>query len=246
MSDLVGENLNHSFGRGPSRTVVLIDVTLEVQRGEFVLLMGPSGSGKSTLLSILSSLSRPNGGRVVALGQDLAALSENGREKFRLRQCGFVFQQANLFPSLTAREQLEMVIRWSEGASKAEASRRVGDVLAELGLADKGDLLPGALSGGEKGRVAVARALIKRPALCFADEPTAALDWGTGRHVVEVLRRSAHCDNTLVLVVSHDPRIIPYADRIFSLNEGRLTEGPFAAQQAPLQTGPETITEASS
>jgi putative ABC transport system ATP-binding protein len=236
--DLVGQNLNQTFGQGPSRTSVLIDVNVELRRGEFTLLMGPSGSGKSTLLAILSSLARPSSGRVLALGRDLGALSEGAREQFRLRHCGFVFQQANLFPSLTAREQLEMVIRWGERASKEKAARRVGDMLAELGLDGKGDLMPAQLSGGEKGRVAVARALIKRPALCFADEPTAALDWGTGRHVVEVLRRAAHGDNTLVLVVSHDPRIIPFADRVFSLSEGRLSEGPPVA--------PEPIRETSS
>src|SRR5207244_860560 len=147
VSDLVGENLNHGFGRGASRSVVLVDVSLELQRGALVLLMGPSGSGKSTLLAILSGLSRPNGGRVLALGHDLWALSEGAREQFRLRYFGFVFQHANLFPSLTAREQLEMVIRWGEGASRSEASRRVSSALADLGLADKGNLKPAELSG---------------------------------------------------------------------------------------------------
>jgi putative ABC transport system ATP-binding protein len=224
MAVLVAEQLSRSFGQGPTRTTVLREVSLELRRGEFVLLMGPSGSGKSTLLALLSGLARPDTGRVLALGQDLWALTEKQRERFRLRHCGFIFQGYNLFPSLSAREQLEMVLRWGEAATPAEASRRVDEMLEELGLAEKGDLRPAQLSGGEKQRVAVARALVKNPELCFADEPTSALDWTSGKHVVQMLQTTTHRHNTLMFVVAHDTRLIPYADRVFHLDDGQLIE----------------------
>jgi putative ABC transport system ATP-binding protein len=226
MTVLVAEQLSRSFGQGTTRTVVLRDVSIELVRGEIVLLMGPSGSGKSTLLALLSGLAKPDTGRVLALGQDLWQLTEKQRERFRLRHCGFIFQGYNLFPSLSACEQLEMVLRWGEGASQADASRRVQEILAELGLAEKGHLRPGQLSGGEKQRVAVARALVKNPELCFADEPTSALDWTSGKQVVQMLQQAAHRHNTLMFVVAHDTRLIPYADRVFHLDDGQLIEAP--------------------
>src|SRR5262249_9505181 len=152
------------------------------------LLMGPSGSGKSTLLAALSGLLRPDSGRVLALDQDLWALSDKQRERFRRRYCGFIFQGYNLFPALTARQQLEMVLRWGNGLSSREAHRRTNTMLGLLGLSKKADLRPNQLSGGEKQRVAIGRALIKEPSLVFADEPTAALDWKHGEQVIELLR----------------------------------------------------------
>ena len=143
------------------------------------LLMGPSGSGKSTLLAVLSGLLHPDTGQVTALGQDLWAMTDKERERFRLEHCGFIFQGYNLFAALTARQQLEMVLRWGESASARDARRRADDMLELLGLAKKGNLRPAELSGGEKQRVAIGRALIKNPKFCFADEPTSALDWNT-------------------------------------------------------------------
>lgn len=224
MHCLVAENLRRGFGARSERTEVLRGVSLKLSRGQVVLLMGPSGSGKSTLLALLSGLARPDEGRVEALGVDLWSLSDKQRERFRLAHFGFIFQGYNLFPSLTAREQLEMVIRWGEGASASVAQRRVADVLGSLELGEKGNLRPGQLSGGEKQRVAVARALIKQPEVCFADEPTAALDWGVGRQVVELLRDAAHRNNTLMFIVAHDKRLIRYADQVFYLNEGQLSQ----------------------
>src|SRR5439155_20386833 len=144
------------------------------QSGEIVLLMGPSGSGKSTLLAILSGLLRPDSGQVQALNQYLWTMSDKQRERFRLEHFGFIFQGYNLFAALTARQQLEMVVRWGEGASAREARRRAEEMLALLGLARKAHLRPAELSGGEKQRVAIGRALIKNPNFCFADEPTSA------------------------------------------------------------------------
>src|SRR5262245_57649338 len=224
MAALVAEQVSRSFGQGRMRTTVLREVSLDLDRGEFVLLMGPSGSGKSTLLALLSGLAKPDTGHVRALGEDLWAMTERQRERFRLRHCGFIFQGYNLFPSLTAREQLEMVLRWGEGVSPRAANQRVEAMLDELGLGEKGDLRPAQLSGGEKQRVAVARALVKNPELCFADEPTSALDWTSGKQVVQMLQQATHRHDTLMFVVAHDTRLIPYADRVFHLDDGQLVE----------------------
>jgi putative ABC transport system ATP-binding protein len=206
------------------KATALNDVSLELYAGQISLLMGPSGSGKSTLLAVLSGLLHPDTGKVTALGQDLWAMSERERERFRLKHCGFIFQGYNLFGALTARQQLEMVLRWGEGASASEAARRADEMLGLLGLAKKGHLRPTELSGGEKQRVAIGRALVKEPTFCFADEPTSALDWHHGEEVIEMLRSAAHERGATVLIVAHDARIIPYADRVFGLEDGVLHE----------------------
>jgi putative ABC transport system ATP-binding protein len=217
-----GSRLVRTFGQGEMKTVALDDVSLEIQRGQLALLMGPSGSGKSTLLAVLSGLLRPDGGQVLSLGHDLWTMSDAQREDFRLRHCGFIFQGYNLFPALTARQQLEMVMRWGEGATPREARRRSEEMLSLLGLGRKAHLRPTELSGGEKQRVAIGRSLVKDPEFCFADEPTSALDWAHGEQVIELLRTAAHERGATVLVVAHDSRIIPYADHVFQLEDGRL------------------------
>jgi putative ABC transport system ATP-binding protein len=218
----VGQELTLTFGVGSSRVTVLDDVSLDVRRGEITLLMGPSGSGKSTLLAVLSGLMRPTSGTVSALGNDLWAMSDWEREEFRRKYCGFIFQGYDLFPALTARQQVEMILRWGESAKSGVARKRCLETLAMLGLTDKPDRRPGQLSGGEKQRVAIARALVKRPEFCFADEPTAALDWENGRRVIELLRSAAHVGGAMVLIVAHDPRITPFADRVFYMENGRV------------------------
>jgi putative ABC transport system ATP-binding protein len=236
---LTGSRLTHSFGRADQRVVALNDVSLELFAGRITLLMGPSGSGKSTLLSVLSGLQRPEAGQVTALGTDLWRLSDREREQFRLRHFGFLFQGYNLFPALTARQQLELVLRWGKGASGRGARKQAAEMLDLLGLARRAHLRPAELSGGEKQRVAFGRALIKRPALCFADEPTSALDWAHGEQVVELLRSAAHDQGATILVVSHDARLVPYADQVLHLNDGSLQE--------PVAKGPghELVREAS-
>lgn len=219
---LRAEHLSRSFGDGSMRTLAVDDVSLEIASGEVALLMGPSGSGKSTLLAILSGLLQPDAGRVISLGHDLWSLSEAQREAFRLHYCGFIFQGYNLFAALTARQQLEMIARWGEGASARDARRRADEILSLLGLARRAHLRPIELSGGEKQRVAIGRALIKNPRLMFADEPTSALDWAHGEQVIELLRAAAHDRGTSVLIVAHDARIIPFADHVFYLEDGRL------------------------
>ena len=202
----------------------LDDVSLELHAGEVLLLMGPSGSGKSTLLAILAGLLPPSSGRVLALGQELWTMSDRQRHEFRLRHCGFVFQGFNLFPAMSALQQLEIVLRLGELTMPDEARRRAQELLDAFGIGGKAQLRPEQMSGGEKQRLAVARALIKNPTLFFADEPTASLDWARGREVVEQLQEAAHERQAAVFMVSHDPRLRSCADRVYELEDGRLRE----------------------
>jgi putative ABC transport system ATP-binding protein len=218
-----GLNLTRIFG-AEIKTTALREASLDLYRGQMALVMGPSGSGKSTLLAALSGLMRPDSGQVVVLGEDLWQLSDHDRKRFRLLHCGFIFQGYNLFPALTARQQLEMVLRWGKGASRREARLRAEEMLNVLGLGRKTHLRPGQLSGGEQQRVAIGRALVKGATLCFADEPTGALDWGHGQQVIELLRYAAHESGATILVVGHDARIIPFADRVFHMEDGCLAE----------------------
>jgi putative ABC transport system ATP-binding protein len=221
---LRARGLTRTFGRGDTSTIALNHVSMNLNRGEFALLMGPSGSGKSTLLAVISGLLHPDCGQVIALEEDLWGLTEQQREDFRRRHCGFIFQGYNLFPALNARQQLEIVLRWGQGTSKREARQRADEMLSLLGLAKKARLRPAQLSGGEKQRVAIGRALIKDPVFCFADEPTSALDWAHGEQVIELLRSASRERGTTVLVVAHDARIVPYVDRVLHLEDGCLAE----------------------
>src|SRR6516225_2532877 len=162
-ASLRGLSLTRTFGHGTAQTTALRDVSVELQAGQVGLLVGPSGSGKSTLLAVLSGLLRPDRGEVLTQGVGLWQLSDRVRKEFRRRHFGFIFQGCNLFPALTARQQLEMVLRWGEGASMAEARRRTTEMLGLLGLARKQHLRPAEMSGGEKQRVAIGRALVKNP-----------------------------------------------------------------------------------
>lgn len=225
-SVLAGSDLVRSFGSGGTRAFALKGVSVDFNPGELNLLMGPSGSGKSTLLAVLSGLLRPDTGVVGALGQDVWQMSETAMERFRLRHCSYIFQGYNLFPALTAREQLEIVLKWGEGCSSREARQRADRVLGQLGLSNKAHLRPAELSGGEKQRVAIGRALVKNPTLVFADEPTSALDWENGQQVIRLLTETARERGAMVLVVTHDPRLTPFADRVFELADGQLQAEP--------------------
>jgi putative ABC transport system ATP-binding protein len=219
----VGSGLTRSFGSGGTKSFALKGVNVEFRQGELNLLMGPSGSGKSTLLAVLSGLLRPDSGAVGAMGQDVWGMSDDEMEGFRLRHCSYIFQGYNLFPALTAREQLEIVLKWGEGCSSRDARKRADHVLTQLGMANKAHLRPSQLSGGEKQRVAIGRALVKNPTFVFADEPTAALDWENGQQVIRLLTENARERGAMVLVVTHDPRLIPFADRVFELADGQLS-----------------------
>ena len=219
---LAGSDLLRAFGSGDSKAYALQGVSVNLYPRELNLLMGPSGSGKSTLLAVLSGLLRPCAGSVTAMGQDMWRMTEQEMERFRLRHCSYIFQGYNLFPALTAREQLEIVLRWGEGCSQRESRKRADHVLGQLGMANKAHLRPAQLSGGEKQRVAIGRALVKNPSFVFADEPTSALDWENGQQVIQLLTESAKLRGAMVLVVTHDPRLEPFADRALELADGRL------------------------
>jgi putative ABC transport system ATP-binding protein len=234
---LEGVGLLRSFGSGESKTFAIQNVSLGMDRSQMNLLMGPSGSGKSTLLAVLSALLRPDGGQVRALGQDVWRMSERELEQFRLRHCSYVFQGYNLFPALTARQQLEIVLKWGEGCGAREAKMRAEKVLGQLGLAKKMQLRPAQLSGGEKQRVAIGRALVKNPSFVFADEPTSALDWENGQQVIELLNGVARQQSATVLVVTHDPRLLPYADRVFEMADGKLSSADGCVELAPAPHG---------
>jgi putative ABC transport system ATP-binding protein len=225
-SVLEASGLVRAFADGGAARKVLDGVRLALHGSELVLLMGPSGSGKSTLLAALGGLMRPDAGRVRVLGEDLWGVPERAREDLRRRHFGFIFQGYHLFPALTAVQQLELVLRWGDGVSAREARKRSEQVLGLLGLGRKMHLRPAQLSGGEKQRVAIGRALVKRPRIVFADEPTSALDWTRGEEVVSLLRAAAHDRGAAVVVVSHDDRLTAYAHRILHLHEGHLSEQP--------------------
>jgi putative ABC transport system ATP-binding protein len=218
---LQARNVRKSFVSGRIESTVLHDLTLDVRAGELTLISGPSGCGKSTLLAILSGLQPADTGQVHALGHELSGLSMRALEHFRLQHTGFVFQGFNLFPALSALEQVELPLSYM-GLAKSVARQRAIDSLEEVGLGPRMQLRPAELSGGEKQRVAIARALAKQPELLFADEPTSALDAANGQIVIDILHRIARVHGTTVLCVSHDPRLVGHADRVLAMEDGRI------------------------
>jgi putative ABC transport system ATP-binding protein len=212
------------YGSGATAVHALRDVSLEVARGEVLLMMGPSGSGKTTLLSIMGGILRPSAGSVRVGGIELAGLAERELPRVRRDHIGFVFQGFNLFPALTALENVGLALD-VRGVSHAEGADRARAALRDVGLEGKAHTHPADLSGGQKQRVAIARALVSDPAIVLADEPTAALDSTSGRGVLELLRDLAHRRERAVVIVTHDARAVHYADRIVSIEDGRLREG---------------------
>jgi putative ABC transport system ATP-binding protein len=208
------------FKSGKSFVEVLKGVDFDARHGDLTMVMGPSGSGKSTLIAALSGLLKPEGGRVDTLDvDDLWKLPSGKIDRFRLAHCGFIFQGFNLFPALTALQQVEVVLKF-QGLSKAAATRRATEALEEVGLGPRLHQRPSALSGGEKQRVAIARALAKDPQILFADEPTSALDGENGQVVIRLLRRAATEHGAAVICVTHDPRLEEWADRVIKIEDG--------------------------
>lgn len=205
---------------------VLKGIDLSVRKGDIHLLMGPSGSGKTTLLSILAGLLTPTEGQVYLLGQEITGMSPKQLAKFRLKNIGFIFQSFNLFPALTALENVEVALKL-KGVRGQMVRQQAQQLLDAVGLGDRANYLPRDLSGGQKQRVAIARALSGSPQLIIADEPTAALDANSGQAVIHLLRKLAKEDGRTVLLVTHDSRLVPFADRVAYLEDGLLTEpGP--------------------
>lgn len=221
---IVGKHLTRSFTTGKTEQTVLHDISLCVLPGELTLIIGPSGSGKSTLMSVMSGLLTPDEGTVTALGIELTRLSRTELDQFRLENCGFVFQGFNLFASLTALENVLLALKYGPKIDVAEATARARQALDDVGLGARMDLRPTELSGGEKQRVAIARALVKRPRLLFADEPTSALDSQNGQIVIDILHHAAQTHGTTVLGVSHDHRLIKHADRVVTLEDGKVVK----------------------
>jgi putative ABC transport system ATP-binding protein len=219
------------YSEGASSVVALDGVDLDVHSGEVLLLMGPSGSGKTTLLSVMGCILRPTSGSVQVAGVETAQMSESKLPAVRLRHMGFVFQAFNLFPTLTARENIEVALDL-QGIRGSLAHKRSGDLLDEVGLADKANSFPGDLSGGQKQRVALARALAGDPSVLLADEPTAALDSHTGRGVMQLMHDLAHQRGRAVAIVTHDNRILDLGDRIARIEDGRIVSAANDAEPA--------------
>lgn len=209
------------FHNGSQSYEALQDINLEVQAGDIQLLMGPSGSGKTTLLSILGGILTPTSGQVSLLNQDITKMSRSQLARFRLNNIGFIFQGFNLFPALTALENVAVALT-VQGMRERPARREAALLLEQVGLQDKAQSLPHNLSGGQKQRVAIARALAGKPRLIMADEPTAALDSQSGHAVISILRQLAKEGGCTVLMVTHDPRIIDVADRVAYLEDGQM------------------------
>ena len=224
--------LTKRFKSGRGYVEVLRGVDFDAQHGEVTMVMGPSGSGKSTLIAALSGLLKPDEGEVMALGQDLWSRRPGRIDRFRLDHCGFVFQGFNLFPALTALQQVTTVLKY-KGVAKRLAREMAMDSLAEVGLEPRAHQRPSALSGGEKQRVAIARALAKRPKLLFADEPTSSLDGENGQIVTQLLQRAAKEHGAAVICVTHDPRLEAFADRIVHLEDGRILDDRRHAATSP-------------
>jgi putative ABC transport system ATP-binding protein len=216
------DDVTKSFSEGSEVVPVLKGVSLAVGRGEVVALEGPSGSGKTTLLSILGCIMTPTSGRVTVDGEEVDTDRPDRLPRVRRRAIGFVFQQYNLIPALTARENVEYAlnIRRVRGNEAREEAERV---LSEVGLSDKVRSLPRDLSGGQKQRVAIARAIAGRPPVLLVDEPTANLDSQTGEQILDLFRQLAKADNRGVLIVTHDPKVRPIADRVVTIRDGRLS-----------------------
>ena len=205
-----------------SGTVTAVDgASFRLQPGEFVALVGPSGSGKTTVLAILATLLAPTSGSIVIGGQDLADMSQKERTRFRRRNIGFTFQDNNLVSYLTALENVELMLRLN-GEFNAAGRKRARELLALLGLEERMNALPRQLSGGQQQRVAIARSLINRPTLLLADEPTASLDTERAFQVVETLASLVHEQGHAGIMVTHDLRMVEFADRIIHMLDGRV------------------------
>jgi len=215
--------ISKQFGSGERRVEALKEVDWEVYAGQMSLIVGPSGCGKTTLLSVVAGILNSDEGSVTIFGQEVSAMTDRARTRFRAKHIGFVFQQYNLLPALTAAENASIPLVIA-GWSKAKAVGRAKAVLDSLGMGKKTESLPNQLSGGQQQRVAIARALVHEPSLIVCDEPTAALDHETGLSVMELLREAAVKPDRAVVVVTHDNRVFHFGERIAHMDDGRIVQ----------------------
>lgn len=213
-------HIDKSYGEGKLAVPVLHDISLTIEEGEYLAIMGPSGSGKSTLMNLIGCLDRPTAGEYILAGENVAELDDNGLSRLRNRTIGFVFQNFNLLPRETALENVALPLLYA-GVPRAERLERARDVLEGVGLSDRLDFYPTQLSGGQKQRVAIARAMVNRPRVLLADEPTGALDSASGRQVMELFRRLNEVGVTIVMI-THAQEIADNAKRVIRILDGRV------------------------
>lgn len=217
------ESLTKVYGSTDQPIYAVNQVSLAVEEGEFLAIMGPSGSGKSTLLYLTGGLDRPTSGKVWLKDADMTSLNDDALSKLRRSSLGFVFQFFNLVPVLTAQENVAMPLIL-DGVPRADALKRADEALAKVGLADRGTHRPSELSGGQQQRAALARALVAQPAVVLADEPTGNLDSRSSDEVVQMLRQTVDQWKQTMILVTHDPRVAAYADRIVFLKDGKVVD----------------------
>jgi len=221
------DNLRRQYGQGEARVVALNNVSLSIDQGAFVAVMGSSGSGKSTLLHLLGGVDKPDAGRVIIDGTDLYTLSETELTVFRRRRIGLIYQFFNLVPELTVEENI-LLPQLLDG--KAGDQQQLEELLAATGLSDRRRHLPSQLSGGQQQRVAIARALVNRPALVLADEPTGNLDTRNGHEVMQLLRLANRDMGQTLVLITHDERIARQADRVLTIEDGRIVDDQMHAE----------------
>ncbi len=219
---VVVEGLCKRFGKGETRVTALQDVSFAVGSGEFVAIMGASGSGKSTLLHLIAGLTAPDSGRVMVDGEDIAGMSDRRLSRFRRERIGLVFQSYNLVPTFTAEDNLMLPLLLGGRKKQAQADGKLDELLHLLGMQDRRKHRPGELSGGEQQRIAIGRALITDPAVMLADEPTGNLDSANGAKICELLRNLSAEKSRTILMVTHDPNVAAFAQRILILKDGRI------------------------
>jgi len=226
-------NVTKVYGSGPGAFGALDGVSVIVERGEFLSVIGPSGSGKSTLLNLMAGLDVPDGGQILLNGQDLARMSDRALSNLRLREIGFVFQSFNLFPALTVWDNVAWPLEFA-GVKRARLRAQVEDVLRRVGLADRHARRPGELSGGEQQRAAIARALVNEPSIILADEPTGSLDSQTGDSILALLSGLNREHGVSIVMVTHRSDAACWSDRTIELRDGRIAGDAPAASRARL------------
>jgi putative ABC transport system ATP-binding protein len=215
--------LTKTYGEGDASVRALRGVDLDVHRGELLMVVGPSGCGKTTLISVIAAILNQDSGECEVLGRDLKNMGPKDRTRFRGESIGYVFQMFNLLPALSAVENVSVPLLLN-GAPRRQAERQAEETLEAVGLGARRDALPAQLSGGQQQRVAIARALVHNPSLIVCDEPTSNLDHVAGHSMMELLRSAARTPDRALIVVTHDPRIFEFADRIARMDDGKIIE----------------------